>query len=102
MFSNTSDRSGPKKGKGALKLKWRQESLERQGNAHGDVMEDLRATTEELAESQMLDDDNFQRGLKKLVPSVINAENLFARQEREKRLESFKSDGKVSNGLKIS
>ena len=96
-------RSGPKKGTGALKFKKRQECLERQSSARGDVVEDLRATTEEPAESQMWIDDNFQRFLKKLVHSVIDAENqLFALQERKQRLESFKSDGKVPKGLKIS
>lgn len=103
MFSNASDRSGPKKGKDALKLKKRQESLERQSSARGDVVEDLRATTEDPTESQMWIDDNFQRVLKKLVHSFIDAENqLFALQERKQRLESFKSDGKVPKGLKIS
>ena len=103
MFSNASDRSGPKKGKGALKLKKRQEYLERQSSALGDVVEDLRATSEETAESQMWIDDNFQRVLKKLVHSLIDSENqLFALQERKQRLESFKSDGKVPKGLKIS
>lgn len=103
MFSNASDRSGPKKGKGALKLKKRHESLERQSSARSDVVEDLRATTEEPTESQMWIDDNFQRVLKKLVHSFIDAENqLFALQERKQRLESLKSDGKVPKGLKIS
>ena len=66
-------------------------------------MKDLRTTTEEPAESQMWIDDNFQRVLKKLVHSLIDAENqLFALQERKQKLESFKSDGKVPKGLKIS
>ncbi|XP_067041056.1 myosin-15-like [Acropora muricata] len=102
MFSNASDRSGPKKGKGALKLRKRQESVERQSSARGDVVEDLRTTTEEPPESQMWIDDNFQRVLKKLVHSLIDAENqLFSLQERKQKLESFKSDGKVPKGLKI-
>ncbi|XP_067022942.1 uncharacterized protein [Acropora muricata] len=103
MFSNASDRSGPKKGKGALKLRKRQESVERQSSARGDVVEDLRTTTEETSESQMWIDDSFQRVLKKLVHSLIDAENqLFSLQERKQKLESFKSDGKVPKGLKIS
>ena len=103
MFSNASDRSGPKKGKGALKLRKRPESLERQSSASGDVVKDLRTTTDEPAESQMWIDDNFQPVLKKLVHSLIDAENqLFSLQERRQKLESFKSDGKVPKGLKIS
>ena len=103
MFSNGSDRSAPKKGKGALKLRKRQESVERQSSARGDVVEDLRTTTEEPPESQMWIDDIFQRILKKLVHSLIDAENqLFSLQERKQKLESFKSDGKVPKGLKIS
>ena len=103
MFCKASDRSGPKKGKGALKLRKRQEYLERQSSALDDVVEDLRATSEEPAESQMWIDDNFQYVLKKLVHSLIDSENqLFALQERKQRLESFKSDGKVPKGLKIS
>ncbi|KAK2552249.1 hypothetical protein P5673_026776 [Acropora cervicornis] len=48
-------------------------------------------------------DDNFQRVLKKLFHSLIDAENqLFSLQERKQKLESFKSDGKVPKGLKIS
>lgn len=55
-------------------------------------------------EFQMRIDDNFQCVLKKLVHSFIDAKNqLFALQESiKRRLESFKSDGKLSNGLKIS
>lgn len=73
-------------------------------SARGNVMEDLRSTTEVPAESQMWIDDNFQCVLKKLVHSFIDAENqLFALQESiKRRLESFKSDGKLPNGLKIS
>ena len=48
-------------------------------------------------------DNNFQRVLKKLVHSFIDAENpLFALQERKQRRESFTNDGKVPKGLKIS
>ena len=48
-------------------------------------------------------DDNFQRVLKKLIHSLIDAENQsFALQEHKQKLESLKSDGKVPMGLKIS
>jgi len=48
-------------------------------------------------------DDNFQRVLKKLIHSLIDAENQsFALQEHKQKLESLKSDGKVPKGLKIS
>jgi len=45
MFCKASDRSGPKKAKGAFTLKERLESLERQSSAGGDVVEDLPTTT---------------------------------------------------------
>ncbi|KAK2549252.1 hypothetical protein P5673_030368 [Acropora cervicornis] len=57
------------------KRKKRKSTKHKRGSARGDVMEDFRATTEELAESQMWIDDNFQRVLKKLVHSFIDAEN---------------------------
>ena len=102
MFSNTTGRPGLKKGKSALKLKKRQESAERQSSARDDIVEDLRASSEESAESQTWIDDHFQRVLKKLVYNLIDAENqLYALQERKQRLESSKSDGKVPNGMKI-
>ena len=54
----------------------------------------------EPAESQMWIDENFLRVLKKLVHSLIDAENqLFALQERKQKLESFKSYGKVLEGF---
>ena len=43
MFSNTSDRSGPKKGKDSLRLKKRQESADRQSSAREEAEEDLQA-----------------------------------------------------------
>ena len=103
MFSNTSDRSGLKKGKEALKLRKRQESVERQSSARDEVVEDLRATdAEESPDPEPWIDEHFQRVLKKLVHSLIDAENqLYGLQDRRKRLESNKSDGKVPNGLKI-
>ena len=46
-------------------------------------------------------DNNFQRVLKKLIHSFIDAKNqLFALQGHKQRLESFKSNGKVPKGLK--
>ena len=48
-------------------------------------------------------DDNFQHVLKKLIHSLIDAENQsFPLQEHKQKLESLKSDGKVPKGLKIS
>ena len=102
MFSNTSDRSGFKKNKSALKLRKRQESAERQNQLRDEVLGDLRAAAEESPESEIWIDDHFQRVLKNLVHSFIEAENqLFGLQERRQRLESSKSDGKVPSGLKI-
>jgi len=103
MFSNTSDRSGFKMTKSALKLKKRQESTDRQSQAREEVVEDHRATTaEESPESEIWIDDHFQRVLKNLVRSFIEAENqLYGLQERIQRLESNKSNGKVPSGLKI-
>ena len=103
MFSNTSDRSGFKMTKSALKLKKRQESTDRQSQAREEVVEDHQATTtEESPESEIWIDDHFQRVLKNLVRSFIEAENqLYGLQERIQRLESNKSNGKVPSGLKI-
>jgi len=102
MFSNTSDRSGFKMTKSALKLKKRQESTDRQSQAREEVVEDHRATAEESPESEIWIDDHFQRVLKNLVRSFIEAENqLYGLQERIQRLESNKSNGKVPSGLKI-
>lgn len=60
MFSDTSDCSGLKKGKDALKLKKEQEPLERQSGAHDDVVEDLTAMAEESLKPQMSINDHFQ------------------------------------------
>ena len=66
-------------------------------------MEDFRRTTKEPAEPQIWIDDNFQRVLKKLVHSLIDAENqLSALQDRKQKLESPKSEEKVSKCLKFS
>ena len=66
MFSNTSDRSGLKKGKEALKLRKRQESVERQRSVRDEVMEDLRATdAEESPDPEPWIDEHLQRVLKK-------------------------------------
>ena len=100
MLSNTSHRSGSRS---VLKLKKRQESAERQNQARDEVRDDRRATTaEESPESDIWIDGHFQRVLKNLVHSQIEAENQFyGLQERRQRLESAKSNGKVPNGLKI-
>ena len=103
MPSNTSDRSGFKMTRSVLKLKKRQESAERQNQARDEVLDDHRATTaEESTESEIRIDDHFQRVLKNLVHSQIEAENQFSGlQERRQKLESTKSNGKVPSGLKI-
>lgn len=89
--------------KSALKLKKRQESTDRQSQAREEVVEDNRATiAEESPESEIWIDDHFQRVLKNLIRSFIEAENqLYGLQERIQRLESNKSNGKVPSGLKI-
>lgn len=103
MFSNPSDRSGLKNTRSCLKLRRRQESAERQNQARDDIVEDLRTTTEDSSESPIWIDDHFKRVIKKLVHSFIEAENqLYGIQNRKARLESFKSDGTVPSGLKIS
>lgn len=102
MFSNTSDRSGLKKGKDALRLKKRQESADRQSSAREEVVEDLRATAEESPDPELWIDDHFQRVLKNLIRSLVDAENqLYGLQDRRERLESNRRDGKVPSGLKI-
>ena len=103
MPSNTLDRSGFKMTRGVLKLKKRQESAERQNQARDEVLDDHRATTaEESTESEIWIDDHFQRVLKNLVHSQIEAENQFyGLQERRQKLESAKSNRKVPSGLKI-
>lgn len=51
--------------------------------ARGDVLENLRATADESARSQIWIDDHFQRVLKYLVRGFIDAENhLYGLQER--------------------
>ena len=65
MFSNTSDRSGPKKGKDSLRLKKWQESADRQSSAHEEAVEDHQAAAEELPDNELWIDDHFQRVLKK-------------------------------------
>lgn len=102
MFSNTSDRSGLKKGKDALKLKKRQESADRQSSAREEAVEDLRAAAEESPDPELWIDDHFQRVLKNLVRSLVDAENqLYGLEDRRQRLESNRRDGKVPSGLKI-
>ena len=100
MPSNTSDRQMTRS---VLKLKKRQESAERQNQERDEVLDDHRATTaEESTESEIRIDDHFQRVLKNLVHSQIEAENQFyGLQERRQKLESTKSNGKVPSGLKI-
>jgi len=89
--------------KSALKLKKRQESTDRQSQAREEVIEDHRTTTaEESSESEIWINDHFQRMLKNLVRSFIEAENqLYGLQERKQKLESNNSNGKVPSGLKI-
>ena len=103
MLSNTSDRSGFRMDKSALKLRKRQESAARQNQACDEVLDDHRAiTAEESHESEIWIDDHFQRVLKNLVHSHIEAENQFyGLQECRQRLESANSNGKVPSGLKI-
>ena len=75
----------------------------RWNKARGEIVDDLRATTEDSSESSFWIDDHIKRVFKKLVHSFMDAENqLYGLQIREKRLESFKSDGKVPSGLKIN
>ena len=103
MFSNASNRTGLKQGKSALKLSRRQASLERQNDARTDVVDELRPSAEESHEPEMWIDGHFQRVIKRLVHSLIEAENqLYALQERRQQLESCKRDEKVPNGMKIS
>ena len=102
MFSNTSDRSGPKKGKDSLRLKKRQESADRQSSAREEAVEDLRAAAEESPDPELRIDDHFQRVLKNLVRSLVDTENqLYGLQDRRQRFESNRSDGKLPSGLKI-
>ena len=103
MLSNTSDRSGFRMAKSALKLRKRQESAERQNQARDEVLDDHRAiTSEESHEFEIWIDGHFQRVLENLIHSHIEAENQFyGLQERRQRLESAKSNGKVPSGLKI-
>ena len=102
MSSNVENRSGLKKGKAALKLSKRQASLERQSQARDVVVEELRSKIEESTEPEMWIDGHLQRVIKKLVQSLIDAENqLYSLQNRRERLQSSKRDGKVPSGLKI-
>ena len=75
----------------------------RRNKARGEILDDLKTMTEDSSESAFWIDNHLKRVLKKLVYSFIDAENqLYGLQIREKRLESFKSDGKVPSGLKIN
>ena len=75
----------------------------RWNKARGEIVDDLRATTEDSSESSFWIDDHIKRVFKKLVHSFIDAENqLYGLQIRKKKLESCKSDGKVLSGLKIN
>ena len=61
----------------------------------------LRAPSEESLEAEMWIVDYFQSVLKKLVCNFLEAENqLYPPQERMRRFESSKSDGKVPNSMK--
>ena len=86
----------------AFHLSFRWESFKsechhlRRNKARGEIVDDLGATTEDSSESVFWIDDHLKRVLKKLVHSFIDAKNqLYGLQIRKKRLESFKSDGKV-------
>ena len=99
MFSNTSDRSGLKKGKDTLRLK---KSLRIDSSVREETVEDLRAAAEESADPELWIDDHFQCILKNLVRSLVDAENqLYGLQDRRQRLKSNRCDGKVPSGLKI-
>ena len=103
MFSNPSDRSGIKSKRSCLRLRRRQESAERQTQARGESVDDLRVSTEDSSEPEVWIDDHFIRIIKKLVHSFIDAENqLYGLQNRKANLESFQSNGTVPSGLKIS
>ena len=103
MLCNTSERSGFRMVKSALKLRKQQESAERQNQVCDEVLNDHRATTaKESYESEIRINDHFQSVLNNLVHSHIEAENQFyGLQQSKHKLESAKSNGKAPSGLKI-
>ena len=86
----------------SLKLKKRTESLERQNSAREEAVADVRNTSEQSPEEEFWIDDHFQQMLKTLVRKVVEAANeLYAIQERVKKLQDSKGERKVPSGLKI-
>ena len=98
MFSNVPNRYGVKSKKTFSET----ESLERQSSAREEAVADVRNTSEKSPEQKFWIDDHFQQMLKTLVRKVVEAENeLYAIQERVKKLQDSKSERKVPSGLKI-
>ena len=88
-------------GANVLKLKRRAESEERQTSAREEVVSDGRDTSAPPEEEFWID-DHFQQTLKTLIRKFVEAENeLYALQERIKRLKDSKSEGKVPTGLVV-
>ena len=99
MFSNAANRYGVKSTRRSLKLKRQAESEERQTSAREEVVSDGRDTSAPPEEEFWID-DHFQQTLKTLIRKFVEAENeLYALQERIKRLKDSKSEGKVPTGL---
>ena len=72
FHNNNNDNNGQL----SLKLVKRQASLNRQSNAHEEIVEQLRASAEESPEPENWIVGHFQRVITKLVQSFIDAENL--------------------------
>ena len=54
-----------------------------------------------MPDPELWTNEHFQRVLKNLVHSLVDAENqLYGLQDRRQRLESNRSEGKVPSGLK--
>ena len=101
MFNNAANRYGVKSTKPSLKLKRRAESADRQASAREEVVSD-GSDTSAPPEEEFWIDDHFQQTLKTLVRKFVEAENeLYALQERIKRLKDSKSEGKVPTCLVV-
>ena len=103
MCSNATNRYGVKTTRHSLKLKRRAESADRQASAREEASSGGRDTSAQPEEEFWID-DHFQQTLKTLVRKFVEAENeLYALQERIKRLKDSKSDheGKVPTGLAV-
>ena len=101
MFNNAANRYGVKSTRPSLKLKRRAESADRQASAREEVVSD-GSDTSAPPEEEFWIDDHFQQTLKTLVRKFVEAENeLYALQERIKRLKDSKSEGKVPTGLVV-